>query len=368
LIQDPATLLQIEAAPAPATPNSVINLTNDQLGPIVAEAKQLWINALGAGDPRLSALNSVSIAVGDLGPALLGETTGDSILIDRNAAGWGWFVDPTPQDNSEFSIVLSSGVYAAAPRSPASGRMDLLTTVVHELGNAMGFAEDQGQDVSGATLQAGVRRIPTVAAALPLSAGDPSVTVPAVSNLPAANPSNGFVTVQPAFTGDSLIKVSLQSVIPVAVAPAALTPNGAPASVVVVGAPVLPGIAPSFGITVGGTVSAPLVSGPIQSIDPVPSFMSLEPGARAVAEVVSAEPPVVERHSSQPADQGGTKPTINWDNTFEGVANSSSVPAVGSSEWLDDFLNHLGQSEAQRNPNAGIRLRPSPSVVASVHG
>ena len=28
--------------------------------------------------------------------------------------------------------------------------MDVLTTLVHEFGNAMGFAEDQGQDVSGA--------------------------------------------------------------------------------------------------------------------------------------------------------------------------------------------------------------------------
>jgi hypothetical protein len=35
-----------------------------------------------------------------------------------------------------------------------------------------------------------------------------------------------------------------------------------------------------------------------------------------------------------------------------------------SQDWLDDFLNHLGQNETQRNPNAGIRVRPT---MASAH-
>jgi hypothetical protein len=196
-----------------------------------------------------------------------------------------------------------------------------------------------------------------------------SITVPVASNLPGANPSNGFGLAQPVFAGDPLIKVSLaQPIIPVTVAPAALTTNGEPASVVVASAPVvLPGIAPSSGITLGGTVSAPWFSGPVSSPDPVQSFVSLDAGGRRVAEVVSEDPPVVERHSSQPSEQGGVKPTINWDNTIEEVANLSSGPTAGSPEWLDDFLNHLGKSEAQRNPNAGIRLRVAPDAVATVH-
>src|SRR5262249_58450939 len=83
------------------------------------------------------------------------------IVIDRSAQGWGWLVDPTPNDNSEFAIRLSSEALAASPSSPAAGRMDLLTTVVHELGNAMGFPEDRGHDVMGMVLQAGERRVPT---------------------------------------------------------------------------------------------------------------------------------------------------------------------------------------------------------------
>ena len=357
------------AASAPSQPDASNPLTADALAPTFAAAKELWTQALGAGDPRLAILDQVKILISSLPDRLLGATTGTTIVLDSTAAGWGWFVDPTPLANSEFGIALSNGVYAATPGSPAYGHMDLLTTLIHELGNAMGFAEDQGQDVTGATLQAGVRRVPTVAAASPLPAADPPVTVPVASNLPVPNASNGFAAAQPASAGSPLTKGSLgQPIIPVAVAPAALTPGGAPAGVVVASAPVLPGIAPSWGITVGGTVSAPWVSGPVSSPDPVQSFVSLDARGRRVAEVVSEDPPVAERHSSQPSEQGGAKPTINWDNSIDGVANLSSGPAAGSPEWLDDFLNHLGQSETQRNPNAGIRLRPSPSAATSVHG
>ena len=237
------------AASAPSQPDASNPLTADALAPTFAAAKELWTQALGAGDPRLAILDQVKILISSLPDRLLGATTGTTIVLDSTAAGWGWFVDPTPLANSEFGIALSNGVYAATPGSPAYGHMDLLTTLIHELGNAMGFAEDQGQDVTGATLQAGVRRIPTVAAASPLPAADPPVTVPVASNLPAPNASNGFAAAQPASAGSPLTKGSLgQPIIPVAVAPAALTPGGAPAGVVVASAPVLPGIAPSWGL------------------------------------------------------------------------------------------------------------------------
>src|SRR5205823_6416143 len=82
------------------------------------------------------------------------------IIIDSSAAGWGWFVDPTQDENSEFQIRFTDAAFGANSGSPAFGRMDLLSTVLHEMGNAMGFAEDQGQDVAGMTLQAGERRVP----------------------------------------------------------------------------------------------------------------------------------------------------------------------------------------------------------------
>src|SRR5262249_8602088 len=114
-----------------------------------------------AGDPRLAVLDQVTVLAGNLPSGMLGETTGTQIVIDRSAQGWGWFVDPTPNDNSEVAQRLSSEALAASPSSPAAGRLDLLTTVVHELGNAMGFPENQGHGVMGMVLQAGERRVPT---------------------------------------------------------------------------------------------------------------------------------------------------------------------------------------------------------------
>src|SRR5262249_35379835 len=138
----------------------------------------------------------VTILVSDLPDGLLGATTGYTIVLDDNAAGWGWFVDASPLANSEFAIALANGLFAADPASPAYGRMDLLTTVVHELGNAMGFAEDQGQDVTGATLQPGIRRVPAVAPMPPTvvhllaaasAAGTDDVVAKSVDPLPARN-------------------------------------------------------------------------------------------------------------------------------------------------------------------------------------
>jgi hypothetical protein len=42
----------------------------------------------------------------------------------------------------------------------------------------------------------------------------------------------------------------------------------------------------------------------------------------------------------------------------------SSKDSHDSQDWVDDFLNHLGQNATQRNPNAGISVRPT---VAGAH-
>src|SRR5262249_4682676 len=127
-------------APAPADAAAAV-LTDAQLAPVVAEAKEIWTQALGAGDPHLATLDAVSVQTADLQTLALGVTMGDSIFIDSNAAGWGW----------------STNLNA-----PAAGRMDLLSTVLHEMGNAMGFEENLGQGVMGLTLDAGVRTVPIV--------------------------------------------------------------------------------------------------------------------------------------------------------------------------------------------------------------
>ncbi|NEQ98497.1 MAG: hypothetical protein F6K30_17550 [Cyanothece sp. SIO2G6] len=62
-----------------------------------------------------------------------------TILIDDDANGLGWYIDPTPWDNTEYHPHQTNTLLKATPDSPAYGRYDLLTTVLHELGHLAGI-------------------------------------------------------------------------------------------------------------------------------------------------------------------------------------------------------------------------------------
>jgi hypothetical protein len=86
--------------------------------------------------------------ISDLGGTTLGATLDGSIVIDINAAGQGWYIDETPEDDFEF--VDSSG-----PEG-----VDLLTVVMHELGHIVGLEHsenDAGHSVMAAELDLGER-------------------------------------------------------------------------------------------------------------------------------------------------------------------------------------------------------------------
>ncbi|MDV7397491.1 hypothetical protein RZS08_39180, partial [Arthrospira platensis SPKY1] len=82
--------------------------------------------------------------------------------IDDDGAGWGWFVDATPWDDSEFGS--TDGTLAADSSSEAADRMDLLTVVMHELGHRLGLADWAGDssedDLMYWALGTGTRRVP----------------------------------------------------------------------------------------------------------------------------------------------------------------------------------------------------------------
>src|SRR5262249_8475528 len=112
---------------------------------------------------------------GDLPGAYLGTVTDGTVWIDRDAAGHGWYIDPTPRDDSEFP---------ARPGGPAFGREDLLTVVMHEMGHLLGF-EDGGQGLMETVLHAGVRQAPSG----PILIVPDPVAAPGAPSVPAKTPS-----------------------------------------------------------------------------------------------------------------------------------------------------------------------------------
>ena len=94
---------------------------------------------------------------------MLGYATSRGIVLDVNAAGNGWFIDPTLNQDEEF-LPASSGLLSAI-NPAAMNRMDLLTVVMHELGHKLGLDDIHSQlhpdALMNETLSIGTRRLPT---------------------------------------------------------------------------------------------------------------------------------------------------------------------------------------------------------------
>ncbi|WP_299460945.1 pre-peptidase C-terminal domain-containing protein [uncultured Gimesia sp.] len=211
---------------------------NSSIDEVMDEALGIWQAALGMDQPL-----DIKLVITDLGGTQLGEgqiTAVDEqgrpvagmITLDDNAAGLGWYSDisTTAFGGSE----LEGGVaYTADSSSDAAGRYDLLTVLLHEIGHVAGFTDsyapfqshievgvggtlsfvgsgfeatltDDGLhlddtvhagDVLNATLDPGVRKLPSVLDALILQAAHASaatgnfdilvgVNAPLTANLP----------------------------------------------------------------------------------------------------------------------------------------------------------------------------------------
>src|SRR5690606_17001238 len=94
----------------------------------------------------LDRIATVPLAVTELPGDLLGLATADRILLDRDAAGRGWFVDPTPADDEEFTAGIG-GLVALDPR--AADAMDLLTVLIHEFGHVLGMSHADEDSPAG---------------------------------------------------------------------------------------------------------------------------------------------------------------------------------------------------------------------------
>jgi hypothetical protein len=108
------------------------------------------------------AVPGAALNIAALGGDLLGlaSPAANAITLDDDAAGHGWFADPTPFTDEEFD---SAG--QALPGGPADGRVDLLTAVLHELGHLAGLDDNDGSSLMAGALGLGTRRDQALGAA-----------------------------------------------------------------------------------------------------------------------------------------------------------------------------------------------------------
>jgi hypothetical protein len=142
------------------------HLSQTQFDSVVAAAIGQWA-AAGATAAQLAALHATTFSVSNLSGNTIGEQTPGHITIDDDAAGHGWFIDPTPNDNSEFRHAQNAaGTDLLTDASnAAAGHLDLLTAVSHELGHVLGLpdsaAPTDAYDLMYINLVDGERRLPS---------------------------------------------------------------------------------------------------------------------------------------------------------------------------------------------------------------
>jgi hypothetical protein len=160
--------LQIDPGAEPAG-DPPARITTDEARPLVDAAIDRF-EAFGLSESLLNELGSLEIYVANLEDGFLAVTGEDSIILDDDAAGFGWFVDPTPLDDAEF------GAEGFAIDQAAQGRVDLFTTILHEFGHHLGLSDLNPDTHPGqlmtATLNVGERRLPERSALDVLFAGD----------------------------------------------------------------------------------------------------------------------------------------------------------------------------------------------------
>jgi hypothetical protein len=174
MTDDPAFIVPGGASALTAATEPVVDpvgvestLTYDELDPIIDEAISRWSDSMLIDDAMLEGLDEMTFLIVDLSDSTLALAVENTILIDVNAAGHGWFLDATPQNDAEFLAQNGNGELVAAETSETYGEIDLLTVVMHELGHVFGFLDlnpDQAPDaLMSATLETGIRHLPGAA-------------------------------------------------------------------------------------------------------------------------------------------------------------------------------------------------------------
>ena len=139
-----------------------VNATASEVDRLKSEVFSRW-NAVLPATSQITA-SDLSFSINDLNavdPSLVANSGFDSasnrfeVILDDDAAGLGWFIDSTPEEDSEFT---GSG--------PAG--MDMLTVMMHEVGHFLGLTHSHSSEdgehedeLMHGDLETGLRRTPT---------------------------------------------------------------------------------------------------------------------------------------------------------------------------------------------------------------
>ena len=149
---------------------TALKLSATELELMTREAIARWADfGLAAGD--LTRMQAISAQLTDLPDGELARTSKGVIEIDDKAAGFGWYFDPTPGDDSEFAVLVPNKESQATELNAAQGHMDLITVLMRQLRVALGrkklnLSGNQGWLMQN-TLGVGTRRAPALRVATP---------------------------------------------------------------------------------------------------------------------------------------------------------------------------------------------------------
>jgi uncharacterized repeat protein (TIGR01451 family) len=118
-------------APEIGSGNKVVPLRQADLSYIVRAALARWREMVVDGEDY-ARLEAVEFEIADLPDDQLVLTTPTKIIIDETAAGYGWFIDATPEEDSEFKQDAAK-LLRAGKSSQAFEQMDLSTAVARGL-------------------------------------------------------------------------------------------------------------------------------------------------------------------------------------------------------------------------------------------
>jgi hypothetical protein len=159
--RDTASTLEAFLGEAKNGDNSA-KLSASQLNLMIPAAIERW-RASGLSYEDLARLQAMTFEIADLPGGQLSSATSTSVKIDETAAGYGWYLDISPMEDSEFDVSVTGRELQTTEFSPAHGHMDLLTVVMRGLGQALLQGKktpEQLRPLMENTLSPAVRRLP----------------------------------------------------------------------------------------------------------------------------------------------------------------------------------------------------------------